>query len=108
MIFIIHSKLLYEEALKYEKAIGEKCYIPLRDTPQENPDVVLQENYNGMKKCSEVRVLWNGESFGSMFDMGMAYALGIPIKPILCKGEERWRQYFKFMIRKKIIRGKDE
>lgn len=35
-----------------------------------------------MQAADEVHVLWDAQSYGSHFDLGMAYALGKPMKGI--------------------------
>ena len=102
MIFIIHSKQLLQEALNHEKKLGTKCYIPGRDTPQDHGDNILPNNFKAMKKCSEVHVFWDGGSLGTMFDMGMAYALKLPIKPIMLIEGKNWQEYFKSKLGKII------
>jgi hypothetical protein len=49
-----------------------------------------------MREADEVHVFWDVESFGSHFDLGMAYALGKRIVPISCTlvdppGKSYWK-----------------
>ena len=98
MKFIIHSKQLLQMALDHEKKIGEKCYIPSRDTPQDHGDNILPTNLKAMEGCDEVLVFWDGGSLGTMFDMGMAYALRKPIKPMELVNGRNWQEYFQSKI----------
>jgi hypothetical protein len=46
--------------------------------------------------ADEVHVFWDAESFGSHFDLGMAYALGKRIVPVSCErpdtpGKSYWK-----------------
>ena len=78
MKFIIHTLSLVDKAIKLEELLGEKCYIPGRDTNQEVfGDEILRQNYEGMSASdNDVWAVWDGKSHGSLFDMGMAYAMG--------------------------------
>ncbi len=99
MKFIIHSKQLMNLAIDYEKESGEKCYIPCRDTIQDNGDNILPRNFEALRDCDiEVPVFWDGGSLGTMFDMGMAYALGKKIIPMNFTAGRNWQEYFKSKI----------
>ena len=83
MKFIIHSKQLITEAINLESQLKEKCYIPGRDTPQTHGDSILADNLRAMIACeNDVYVIWDGGSMGTLFDMGMAYALKKNIIPL--------------------------
>jgi len=97
-VFIVHSKQLLNEALKHEKELRVDCYIPGRDTPQTHGDQILPANLKAMKECEEVHVFWDGGSLGTVFDMGMAFALGKPIKPVMLVEGRDWREYFRSKI----------
>ena len=96
MNFVIHSLNMIQDAIEYEKKMGEKFYIPGRDTNQkQHGDYILQDNLKALKKCDKlVYCFWDGESLGSMFDMGMAYALGYTILPIKIGEDKHWKRYF--------------
>lgn len=81
-VFIIHSLKFQKEAEEYEKELGEKCYIPARDTPQDCGDNIIKANREAMGKCDEAHVIWDAVSQGTLFDMGMAYGMSKPIKII--------------------------
>ena len=92
-IFIAHSSGMYKQALEYEEEIGIPCYIPIRDTDQSGPEVkILKQNLEGMKPCDEVHVIWDLSSLGTIFDIGMAYALGKPIKIVKTK-THHWTKF---------------
>ena len=101
-IFIIHSLKFKKEALNHELTIGKPCYIPGRDTKQTNGEHILKQNLDGMIPCKEVHVIWDGQSMGTLFDMGMAYALGIPIKPISLIRNRSWVNFFEGKIKSTI------
>ena len=97
MIFIIHSLNMLDEAIKLEKELGGDCYIPGRDTNQkQHGDFILRDNLEAMKKCVDiVYCLWDGESLGTIFDLGMAYALGYKIIPYsIGNSDKHWKRYF--------------
>lgn len=102
MKFIIHSKHLLDEALKLEKQLGQ-CYIPGRDTLQDHGDNILKANLKAMMQSDkEVYVIWDGGSMGTLFDMGMAYALSKVIIPVKLVGGRNWAEYFGSKIGKTI------
>lgn len=60
------------------EAEGWVVHYPPRDTDQTDPVglQICQTNLNAIKKSDVVHILWDGKSTGSIFDMGMAFALG--------------------------------
>lgn len=101
--FIIHSLKLLKQALDLEMSLAVECYIPGRDTPQTHGDEILPINLNALKNCGkDVYVIWDGDSHGTMFDMGMAYALGKDIYPVELVQGRSWPEYFKSKIGKVI------
>ena len=99
MKFIIHSKQLLKQAIAFEQELGEKCYIPIRDTKQDHGDNILPANLKALMESENVVfVFWDGGSFGTMFDMGMAYALGKKIVPMNFVAGRNWQEYFKSKI----------
>ncbi len=103
MKFIIHSLKLLKEAVALEESLGERCYIPGRDTPQKDGDEILRCNLDAMLKCDDdVHVVWDGSSLGTAFDMGMAYALNKRIRPDSLEGGRSWPDFFRSKIGKVI------
>ncbi len=96
-IFIAHS-LGLDCACKYVSELeisGNEVYFPKRDTPQDtSASEVLKANLRGIKWCDEVHVLWDGSSYGTIFDLGSAYALGKPIK-VIYMPKRTWFTYLK-------------
>jgi len=90
-VYICHSlglKDVVEKAVNVLEKEGCNVYFPARDTPQGNQvdaKIILQSNYNGLKDANIVYCYWDGVSQGTVFDLGMAYALGIPIRFIKVK-----------------------
>ena len=59
-------------------------YWPMRDTYQDQPEVdIVRANFAAIGGCDEVYICWDGESEGCLFDLGMAFALGKPIRPVV-------------------------
>jgi nucleoside 2-deoxyribosyltransferase len=92
------------DAIEVEKKIKEKCYIPGRDTNQkQHGNEILHDNFKALKECDdEVFCVWDGHSFGTLFDMGCAYALGkkifpcsIQIEPNSLGNDKHWNKFFK-------------
>jgi len=55
---------------------------------------ILNINLDAIKQCDEVHVIWDGSSYGTIFDLGNAYALHKPIKIIYAPGQ-LWLFYIK-------------
>lgn len=56
---------------------GNKVHWPPRDTNQNDPTGlrICKDNRDAIEKADYVYVWWNEESQGSLFDIGMAFAL---------------------------------
>lgn len=86
-VFVICSKGLKTLGLKYVNSLenqGHKVFFPLRDTKQvkTTAKAILHSNKQGMLGADEAHIIWDGSSYGSIFDLGMAYALEKPIKVV--------------------------
>lgn len=57
---------------------GHSVYWPTRDTDQTDPTglQICRQNRNAIMAADEVHVWWNPSSTGSLFDLGIAFALG--------------------------------
>ena len=67
---------------------GIKVHWPLRDTNQ-NDSVGLRicsDNRKAIKSADLIAVAWNGNSTGSLFDLGMAFAMDKPIMILVSLG----------------------
>lgn len=83
-VYIAHSLGLSDKVAYYVKfleSLGYMVYFPMRDTQQKgtNAPEVLRANMNGIIWADEVHVVWDGKSYGTLFDLGIAYALRKPI-----------------------------
>jgi nucleoside 2-deoxyribosyltransferase len=65
------------------EAQGHDVHFPPRDAPQDDPtgQRICEVHRAAMEAADEVHVLWDVNSKGSHFDLGMAYALRKPIIP---------------------------
>lgn len=73
------------EYVKTLETRGYKVHWPLRDTDQ-NDDVgmrICRDNLAAIRSADVVHIIWDGKSHGCLFDLGMAFALGKHVKPIL-------------------------
>jgi hypothetical protein len=68
---------LYVASLEAE---GHSVHNPVRDVYQGDPTGynICVEHLDSMRAADEVHVIWDVESKGSHFDLGMAFALGKP------------------------------
>jgi hypothetical protein len=65
---------------------GHAVHFPVTDVPQDDPTgaAICRAHLAAMRDADEVHVFWDVSSFGSHFDLGMAYALGKRIVPVAC------------------------
>lgn len=66
------------------EAAGHRVYWPARDTDQSDTIGlrICRQNLAAIRNADMVHVIWDGESHGTLFDLGMAFALNKPITPI--------------------------
>ena len=73
-----------KEALKeYKKKLitdGHVPYYPDDDNPHEHTDdvgnLICDENRRAIAEADEIHIYWDALSAGTLFDLGIAYALG--------------------------------
>jgi len=86
-LFLIHPVRGHDqeetEALvkSLERAAWE-VYWPIRDTDQSDPVGldICKANRAGIEAADIVAIVWDGVSTGSLFDLGMAFALRKPLR----------------------------
>ena len=63
---------------------GIKVHMPIRDTNQVDDigNNICSQNREAIANADEVHIYWNPSSQGSLFDIGMAWALHKPIKVV--------------------------
>lgn len=60
---------------------GHEVYYPARDTNQFGLELeICNANYNAMVEADIVAIVYDRESKGSHFDLGMAFALGKTVR----------------------------
>ena len=66
------------------EADGFTVHWPPRDTDQNDPTGlrICRDNAAAITRADVVHVIWNGESQGCLFDLGIAFALGKNIVPL--------------------------
>jgi len=100
-IYVAHSLGLSDYVAEYVERLekeGHEVYFPARDTSQDaiTEAVILLQNWEGIKWCDEVHVIWNGKSYGTIFDLGNAYAINKPIFVEVVVGvEEELKKLYK-------------
>ena len=79
-----HSPEETEETVKDLEAKGFDVHWPHRDTNQDDPTglSICRENCEAIRNADHIFVVWDGKSTGSLFDLGMAFAMGKPIHVI--------------------------
>jgi len=60
---------------------GIQVYYPARDTKQNDPIGyrICTDNKNAIVEADEVHIFWDKNSQGSLFDIGMTFALNKPV-----------------------------
>ena len=75
------QRYVYE--LEYQ---GHEVFWPARDNPYEGVDdigmKICYANAQAIKDCDEVHIWYDSASQGSLFDMGIAFVLGRPLRII--------------------------
>ena len=66
------------------EADGWNVYWPPRDTPQDDPTgyTICRTNEAAIRARPCVHFVWDGQSQGCLFDLGMAFALGKRVIPV--------------------------
>lgn len=77
---------------------GHTVHFPPDDVPQDDPTgaAICAAHLAAMREADEVHVFWDVNSYGSHFDLGMAYAMGKRIVPVECEqadppGKSYWK-----------------
>ena len=79
---------------------GHNVYWPPRDAPQADPtgSAICWTHWRAMEMCDRVDVFWDVSSFGSHFDLGMAYGFGKSLRLVhLCVPDTMSKSYVKVM-----------
>jgi len=68
---------------------GYSVHWPHRDTDQDDPCGlrICNDNRAAIESADVIHVVWDGKSQGSLFDLGMAFALRKQIVPVLLPDE---------------------
>lgn len=65
------------------KLDGHDIYYPSDNNPHEHTDdigfVICEENRRALSSADEIHIFWDKNSSGSLFDLGMAFALNKPL-----------------------------
>lgn len=77
-----------------------KIYYPARDTNQDDPLGlrICVDNRAAMESMQEVWFVWDGQSQGSIFDLGMAFAMGKPIEAVYVPVKTRGPSFQNFAL----------
>ncbi len=65
---------------------GLRVFYPPRDTDQVDPGGglrILRDNYyRGFLRCREIHIVWDPKSQGSVFDLGLCFAMRKPLRVV--------------------------
>ena len=75
------QRRMMQDYLTAATASGHKVYYPATDTDQNDPlgYRICTDNKNAIAQADEVVIFWDKQSQGSLFDLGMAFALNKPL-----------------------------
>ena len=79
----------YKEGIEAQiaryRAEGHEIYDPLVDTDQvDNTGLrICKDNRKAIEDADAILFMWDGKSQGSLFDLGMAFALRKPVIPVI-------------------------
>lgn len=76
-----------EAEVGFLESQGHIVYYPARDTNQLDGTGlrICKDNRSAIEAADEVHIIWDGKSTGSLFDLGMAFALRKKIVPVFGK-----------------------
>jgi nucleoside 2-deoxyribosyltransferase len=81
-----HEETEFQSYVDRLEEIGFVVHFPPRDTEQNDQTgtgyVICQTNRAAIETADVVFIVWDGESQGSIFDLGMAFAMGKRIIPL--------------------------
>ena len=67
------------------ESLGYQVYWPARDTDQIDPTGlrICNDNRRAIEAADEIHVIWDGQSQGSIFDLGIAFAMRKKVVPVI-------------------------
>jgi len=89
-----------DDYVRQLEAEGHVVHNPKYAVDQEDPTGwhICEGHYNSMVQSERVDIFWDVNSKGSHFDLGMAFALGIPVKVVkLYEPDTEGKSYVKVM-----------
>lgn len=110
-IYILGSTAYEERIKEYGKKLeeeGHEVAYPLFDSIYANELELITENRARIEWADEVHVLWDGRSYGSIFDFGMVFALRKPMKVVYISSRDirnAFKQYAGDCIVKGAVKG---
>ena len=96
------QKLRMNDYISNLEAKGIKIYYPARDTNQDDSIgwQICTDNKNAIIQSKEIHIFWDKDSLGTLFDLGMVFALNKNLTIInIDETEETQTKSFSKMIR---------
>ena len=93
------QKTMLEKHILSLESNGHSVYYPARDTDQSDTKgyQICSDNLLGIVSAEVVHIFYDPKSTGSLFDLGMAFALGKPLR-IVNQVEPTYGKSFSNMI----------
>lgn len=91
----------FSEVEKFVRMIefcGIDLYVPMRDTRQDEDVIdICRANGAAIREADICFIVWDGRSFGCLFDLGIAYAIGKRVmvldSPAPVKDSKSWAEF---------------
>lgn len=79
-----YDSALTEKYMKQLEAEGYEVHWPPRDTNQEDSTGlrICRDNLAAIRSADAAHFMWDGESQGVLFDLGIAFSLGKKVVPL--------------------------
>lgn len=79
-----HAAAKFADAVERLEADGYAVHWPPRDTNQDDDTGlrICRDNMAAIADADVVHIIWDGNSQGCLFDLGMAFALGKKLIPL--------------------------
>ncbi|WP_253609900.1 MULTISPECIES: nucleoside 2-deoxyribosyltransferase [unclassified Bradyrhizobium] len=78
--FDLGQRWVVEEVYRALADLGARVFSPLHEVGTgQSPDAIAEADLEGLRGCSKVLALLDGADPGTIFEVGYARALGIPV-----------------------------
>lgn len=88
---------------------GWDVHWPMRDTPQDVSSIeICRANTRAIALSDVVFIIWDGKSTGSLFDLGVTFALGKELRVISAPDKTEGKSFQNLMYEMQVTTRKDK